>query len=814
MNFTRLTCSLRAAALATVWAFVAAQASMSSATAAERIDYTTRVEPIFRKYCFECHGKGSDEGDLALDRLMQSLRPADDHDKWVAVWQNLRAQTMPPAEAVQPSDAERDTAIHWIEQAVFQLDPARPDPGRITVRRLNRIEYANTIRDLLGVQFNTFDAFPADDTGYGFDVIGDVLNISPLLMEKYVEAAQAIIAKTLPSEIDLTPAIVIYGDNLRDAKDSKRRGKSMPFAEPVTVSRKENVAHAGPYEVIVEMDVTGSDEATSNTCNLVLKIDGKPLGEKDLGWDSNDPIVLRGETKFAKGEHTVALQLVPEDPPEKGEKKLTLNVKRVVLRGPLDGSYREYPPQYRKIFLDGPPPADATARQAYLRKILNHFAERAFRRPVDAATLDRLTAVAQTAERGRKGSFERGVALGLTVILSSPRFLFRVETDAATGGDDRTAPIDEYALASRLSYLFWSSMPDDELMRLAGEGKLRAELRNQVDRLLDDPRSNEFVRNFVGQWLQTRDVETLSVDARKLLGIRDGEEARKIFSQDLRRSLRQETESLFAHLLEENRPLTELLTADYTFLNSKLASFYKIDDVDGNEMRKVKLSRDDHRGGLLTQGSFLIVTSNPTRTSPVKRGLFILENLLGTPAPPPPADVPPLEAVKDSKKKLTMREMMELHRREPLCNSCHSRMDPLGLALEEYSAIGLWRDTEDGKSIETAGKLITGEKFANVRELSKVIAEKRTHDFYRCTTEKLLTYALGRGVEYYDAPAIDRIVTDLDADGRMRTLIYGIVESAPFQLRRKESSVPLAPPVRRGTTKQTTGKASGTQTKE
>lgn len=767
-------------------ALAVASDSRAAAPAQAKIDFAGRVAPLFQKFCGDCHAGGSAEGDLALDRLTAKLDPTADHEKWLAVWQNLRAQTMPPAEEAQPTAAERDLMVHGIEQAVFQLDPTRPDPGRVTVRRLNRTEYANTVRDLLDVQFNTLDAFPADDTGYGFDVIGDVLNISPLLMEKYVDAARTIVEQALPAEMDLTPSTTIYADSFR-SKDGKRRAKTLLFAEPVTVSRTQEIAHAGPYKLSLEMEVTGSDEATSHTANLIVKIDGKQIAEKGLGWDPGEKIVLSTDTTLTKGPHVFSLQLVQEDPPGKNEKKLTLNVKRLVVRGPTDGSYREYPEKYRKIFFDGPPPADATAREAYLRKILRHFADRAFRRPVDPATLDRLTQMAQAAERRAKGSFERGVALGLTAILSSPRFLFRAEVEAPTGGDDRTVPIDEYSLASRLSYLFWSSLPDDELLRLAGEGRLRAELRSQVDRMLDDERSGEFTRNFVGQWLQTRDVEALSIDARKFLGVKTTEEAVKTFNNDLRRAARRETEMLIEHLIEENRPLTELLTADYTFLNSRLAKFYGIDDVDGNDMRKVKLSRDDHRGGLLTQASFLIVTSNPTRTSPVKRGLFILENLLGTPAPPPPADVPPLEDSKDSKKKLTMRQMMELHRRDPLCSSCHSRMDPLGLALEEFNGIGMWRDEEGGKPIETAGKLITGEKFADVRELSQVIAKKRTKDLYRCTTEKLLTYALGRGVEYYDAPAIDRIVADLESDGRIRTLLYGIVESAPFQLRRRDA---------------------------
>jgi hypothetical protein len=383
-------------------------------------------------------------------------------------------------------------------------------------------------------------------------------------------------------------------------------------------------------------------------------------------------------------------------------------------------------------------------------------------------------------------TFEKGVGEALTAVLASPRFLFRAEIQPEPNNPARIVPVDEFALASRLSYFLWSSLPDDELLAAARDGKLRSNLRPQVDRMLKDDRSRRFVRNFAGQWLQTRDVETLNIDARRILGLRRGEEPERFFNGQIRRAMRQETELLFGHLLKENRPLTELLTADYTFLNDRLAEFYGIPGVKGQEMRKVSLPPESHRRGLLTHGTYLIVTSNPTRTSPVKRGLFVLDNLLGTPAPPAPPNVPELEeARRAADKRLTMRQTMEIHREKALCASCHARMDPIGLAMENFNAVGKYRDQEAGQPIDTAGQLVTGEKFNSALELVDVLTTSRKKDFFRCATEKLLTYATGRGVEYYDAPTIEKIVERLERDGgQSRTLIYGIIESAPFQMRR------------------------------
>jgi len=608
---------------------------------------------LLRTFCGDCHFDGAAEGGVALDRMLAEpgaggAAGSVSHGRWVAVWKNLRAGTMPPAAEPQPSAAERKLLLDLVSRGILGVDPARPDPGHVVLRRLNRVEYATTVRDLTGVDENLLDDLPADDTGYGFDTIGDVLSLSPLVMEKYLELAARV------------------GDRVA-AEAAGRRGD-------------------------------------------------------------------------------------------------------------------DYPGHLRRLFPEGPAPVDEAARGGHLRRTLRRLAERGFRRPVDEATLDRLVAVAQAATAD--GSFEKGVAAAVTAVLAAPRFLFRIEEDAPTGAGAPVVPIDEFALAARLSYFLWSTMPDDELFRLAREGRLRTELSRQVERMVKDRRSDALARNFVGQWLQTRDVEALPFDVQRLLGTETRLEGEQIFSDELRRSMRQETNLLFAHVLRENLPATDLLVGARTFLNEVLARYYGIPGVQGREMRLVELSADSHRGGLLTHGSVLVVTSNPTRSSPVKRGLFILDNLLGMPPPPPPADVPPLEKSQASLgADVPMRQLMERHRGDPLCASCHARMDPLGLALERYDALGRWR-ADDAAAIDTAGTLVTGESFADAAELARVIAGPRRRDFHRCLAEKLLTYALGRGVEYFDGPAVDTMVEEVERDGRLMTLLQGVVASVPFQARR------------------------------
>jgi len=608
--------------------------------AAAAARFRDQAQPILQRYCYGCHGDGASEAGRAFDTFASDEALLADRQLWWAVLKNVRAGIMPPAGEERPNDAERRRLFEWIEFDALDIDPRNPDPGRVTLRRLNRTEYRNTIRDLTGVEFDTWDSFPADDTGYGFDNVGDVLSISPLLMEKYLQAAETITGAAVPDRV----------------------------------------------------------------------------------------------------------------PRPKDTSQLT---------------------KYRRIFTAGPPPEEAEARDKYAREILASFARRAYRRPVDEPTIDRLADIAKSTYQAPNQTFEAGIIGAITAVLASPRFLFRVEA-AVESPDDEFPLIDEHSLASRLSYFLWSTMPDDELIGLADRGELRANLPATVQRMIEDERSEEFVKNFAGQWLRSRDVERFETDLD--------------FSHDLGRAMSRETEACFEYIMREDRGVLELIDGNYTFLNERLADHYGIEGVRGRQMRRVELPEDSPRGGVLTQATLLVVTSNPQRTSPVKRGLFILDNILGTPPPPAPPNVPRLEeaaaAIKDHKP--TIREIQEQHRADPLCHSCHARMDPLGLALENFDELGRWREREHEEPIDPSGELLTGEKFKDVRGLKKILKNERRLDFYRCLAEKLLTYALGRGLDYHDEYTVDNIVEKLDQqDGKFSVLLTGVINSAPFQRQRR-----------------------------
>lgn len=750
------------------------------------------IEPILMDYCYDCHGDGMDKGDFAMDEYENLSDHLKNFDVWFETWKNVRSNLMPPADKKQLSDEQREKVLAFIESKVFQIDHENPDPGRVTIRRLNREEYRYTIKDLLRIDFDVEDILPPDDTGYGFDTIGDVLSISPLLMEKYLEAAELVVEEAVPTN---GPEIVEWWQNKKEFRDERSESWSvdwMPFSHARKMEDTPWINFDGEYEIRLDFRIRGSEEASSHSATLKVGVDDKELTSRKLGWDNSRSLTLKTRTTLRKG-NGQRLWIATEtgDPPNEGEKELAVVIDNIRIRGPLDGSQKDYPWHVRYLFSEGPPSDDEDARDPYRRKILKEFATRAFRRPVDDATLERLVAIARTVDKQEGKRFEHGIAQAITAILVSPRFLMRAEIQPEPDNPGKVVPIDEYSLASRLSYFLWSSTPDDELMRLAGEGKLRVSLRDQVDRMLKDEKSDRFIRNFVGQWLMARDVQTIHIDERRILNIRDLGEARRTFNGRLRESMRRESEEFFAHVLRENRPATELLTARYTFLNESLAEWYGVEGVKGNHMRRVDLPKDSKRGGLLSQATFHVVTSNPTRTSPVKRGLFVLENFLATPAPPAVPDVPPLEeSARGGNKDLPLRDLLALHSEQKMCASCHARMDPIGLALENYNPVGLWRDTYKGQPIDASGKLMTGEHFGSARELSHILATSRYRDFHRALSEKLLTYATGRGIEYFDAPTIDKIVNDIETHGAtLREILYGVIESAPFQKRRGDGDM-------------------------
>jgi hypothetical protein len=754
---------------------------------ADDAGYEAEILPLLENYCFSCHGEGISKGDFSMDEFKDLAGHLKDRKHWLAVWRNLRSQIMPPADEDQPTPEEKRKLQQWIEREVFQLDPANPDPGRVTIRRLNRNEYRNAVFDLLGVDYDTKDVFPPDDTGYGFDNIGDVLSISPLLMEKYIAAADEVVSLALPEGAAAqVPRTDIGGDALKAPGDDRTTGRWLPFAAKQRVEVEQDIRWDGDYQVTVEYAIRGATEATVHEAVMAVTAGGAKVGEVSLGWDQRRVIELSGKATLKKGRQNIAVSLSPGRPPAGGEEELFLTVHRVILQGPLGGDQKEYAKGYRMIFVDGEPPEEEGARERYARKIMRSFVSRAFRKPLDDSTIDRLVDIVNEVDRQPGKDFQDGIKQAIATCLASPRFLFRVEIQPEPNNPAKIVPLDEYSIAARLSFFLWGSVPDDELLSLAFNNKLRANLRPQVDRMLKDPRAMRLTENFIGQWLQARDVEAVPISAKDILGLASNRDAARAFDVRLRDDMRRETELLFDFILRENRPAEELISARYSFLNGRLARFYGIDGVEGEEFRPVDLTEHPERGGVLTQGSVLLVTSNPTRTSPVKRGLFVLDNLLGTPAPPAPPSEPKLEdAAKKGGVTPTMREMMEIHRSNPDCRGCHARMDPIGLALENFNALGQFRTSEHGKKIETGGQLLTGEKFSNIAELKQVLATGRREDFYRCLSEKLLTYAIGRGIEYYDATTIDLLVDRLEkSDGRLRELIYGIVESAPFQKRR------------------------------
>ena len=724
---------------------------------------------------------------------------------------------------------------------MFKTEPANLDPGRVTVRRLNRVEYRNTIRDLMGVDFDTEKEFPPDDSGHGFDNIGDVLTLPPMLLEKYLAAARAVVTRAVPAVPGLPAERVVSGRSFggAEASASARTNRNQGAANALTLSYYDSASasntfkaqHAGRYQLL--LDFTANERFVDNQfdynkCRLVFKADGRELHRKEYTREGGKAFHYEFDQDWKAGDHELVIEVHPLTPDQKQVRSLTMRLDSVTVRGPMNAKYWVRPKNYERFFTKDTPKS-ASARRQYAREILEPFVQKAYRRPVDAKTVDRLVTLAESTYTQKGKEFEQGIGQAMVAVLASPRFLFREESAEQSGGKVHPL-VDEYALASRLSYFFWSSMPDDELLRLAGEKKLRANLAAQTKRLQADKKSEAFVRNFVGQWLQTRDIETVQIDARQVLSreapvdqdfekrrlrfreLRDKDEAtltpeekkemeemrasfgrrfgrgglRAELTGDLRRAMRQETERTFDYIIRQDRSLLELLDSDYTFLNEKLARHYGLTNlnVTGDEMVLVKLPADSPRGGVITHGSVLAVTSNPTRTSPVKRGLFILDNLLGTPPPPPPPDIPPLEdAAKAMKEKtLTLRETLALHREQPLCSSCHNRMDPLGLALENFNAMGMWRDQERSVPVDATGKLMSGESFTNIKELKKILVRNHKAEFYHTVAEKLLTYALGRGLEYYDMATVDAIVERLEkSNGRPSELLAGIIESAPFQ---------------------------------
>ncbi|MEJ6603841.1 MAG: DUF1592 domain-containing protein [Opitutaceae bacterium] len=795
--------------------------------------FRSDVEPILDEFCYDCHGLGTNEGGVTLDEF--TAETIADTDLWLRVLRNTRSHIMPPREEALPSDEDRKNLRTWIKTGPFGIDPANPDPGQLTVQRLNRIEYQNTIYDLMGVNFDTRDAFPPDNTGEGFDNIGEILTLSPMLLEKYFDAAINIVGQAVPLEPWIMPERKLEGEKLAklfspapNAADRSDEYLQLSFYDASTRFAQIGVDRPGKYQIglkISPKSFVSFQGFDYSKCRLIFRIDNEVKIDQEFENTSSKIFEYTFDYDWVPGEHQFSFEVVPVSVDPEKIKRLKMRVDHLTIRGPFDRSHWVRPENYAQFF-PGDVPQDPAARHAYTNQLLSKFAARAFRRPVDAITLKRLVNMAEEVAAQDGFNFESGMAQAMTAVLASPRFLFREEAiRSASTQDTRHPEIDDFSLASRLSYFLWSTMPDAELMELAENNQLRPNLEQQIARMMQDPRSDNFMKNFAGQWLHARDIESVNVSSLDIW-LRDNPDptlfiAQKEYSKlreipenqrtaeqqadydrtraivraaynikrpQLKRQettpMRQETEMFFEYVIRKDRPIAELIDSNYTFLNEHLANHYGIPDVKGRHMRRVELPAGSPRGGVLTQGTLLAYTSNPTRTSPVKRGVFILENILGTPPAAPPPNIPALEDITnpDDLAALSLRETLAMHREDPLCSSCHERMDPLGLALENFNAMGRWRESELNQPIDMAGQLVTGETFDSIQEFKHVLATERLSDFYYCFSEKLLTYALGRGLEYYDVETVDHLVETLkSSDGRPSALFRAIVSSAPFQ---------------------------------
>jgi Protein of unknown function (DUF1592)/Protein of unknown function (DUF1588)/Protein of unknown function (DUF1587)/Protein of unknown function (DUF1585)/Protein of unknown function (DUF1595) len=689
------------------------------------------------------------------------------------VLEKLQTGEMPPKKKRQPTADEKKAFLGWLETALAKSAcTTAPNPGRVTLRRLNRAEYNNTVRDLLGLDFQPAEDFPADDVGYGFDNIGDVLALSPLLFEKYMAAAERIAEKAFTPEIvPLPPNITYRGFEMQaTAKADTFRERAKVFSEGELFTTHK---FKGDGTYLFKVRAYGG-EIDGDPVRVGVAVDGRQVHKTELRKyiaGQGNPPIRDFKLPVTGGSHRVAVSILnPKTNPNESEpRKRSRSVffSTLEIQGPLPKNEREPTEAYRRIMIAQP--GTGVSDHEAARRICENLARRAFRRPVTPAEVDRLVKFVDLAKAKGDG-FDKGIQLAVQAILVSPHFLFKVERDRPLL--DKPYQITEDELATRLSYFLWSSMPDEELMRLADRGDLRKNLESQVRRMLKDPKARSLGENFAGQWLQVRNVLSIMIDPALFPG----------FDDELRAAMAQETTLFFEAIVNEDRSILDFIDGDFTFVNERLAKHYGIPGVRGPEFRRVSL-KGTPRAGILTQGSVLTVTSNATRTSPVKRGKYILETLLNAPPPPPPPMVPELKDVADRDATGSLRHRMEQHRSNPDCAVCHDKMDALGFAFENFDAVGAWR-TKDGRfAIDPSGTMPDGREFKDPAELQKLLRSE-PDKFRRCLAEKLLTYALGRGVEATDRCAVDSICKTAAGTGdTFSAMVVAVVTSEPFQMR-------------------------------
>ena len=755
-------------------------------------------QSLVNRYCLGCHNDRALQGGLSLEAA-----PLDDvaghPEVWERVVRKLRAGAMPPEGVARPDADAYQGLLDHVETALDARADAAPDPGRTdTFRRLNRTEYRNAVRDLLDLDVDVAALLPRDDASYGFDNVG-LVELSPTLMERYLAAAQKISRLAVGSSAIVPGSRVV---TLRPDLTQEAHLDGLPFGTRGGAAVDHTFPLDGEYEIEVRLARNRNEnvEGLRDPHVVEMLLDGRRLklftvvpDRNRLGGYYADEGVdqhLDLRLHVTAGPHTVGAAFLRKNAAlietERQPYQAQFNQDRhprqqpavhsISISGPFNPSGAGDTPSRNRIFTCRP--ATAADEADCAARIVSALARRAYRRPVSYGDLEMPLSFY---ERGRaEGGFEAGVELALRALLTSPEFLFRIEEDPAGAAPGTPYRLGDFALASRLSFFLWSSIPDDELLDLAEAGRLRDPqvLEAQVRRMLTDPRAGALTANFAGQWLHLRNLETAAPNLRRFPD----------FDDNLRRAFRRETELLFGSVVEEDRSVLDLLQAGYTFLNERLARHYGIPGVYGSRFRRVELPADSPRGGLLGHGSVLTVTSYATRTSPVLRGKWILDNLLGMPPPPPPANVPPLEEPEPGVAARSMRERMEAHRVNPACAACHRLMDPAGLSLENFDAIGRWRDRgEDWSPIDARGSIPGGGEFDGMEGLRDAVLA-RPHVFAGAVAEKLLTYALGRGLDHNDGPAVRRIVRGAAGeDYRFSSLVLGIVESIPFQMRRSQS---------------------------
>ncbi len=744
--------------------------------------FRQHVAPILTKVCSQCHNEQLASGGMNILNFTDPGSVQENREEWEIIVRQVRGGQMPPRGLPRPAPQQVQAFVRTIEGTFEQMDRAlQPDPGRVTARRLNRSEYSNTIRDLLGVEFRADRAFPTDDSGEGFDNIADVLTISPLLMEKYLSAAERIATRALgleklPKPIETTYSIKAM---LSGATAGGAGGGTIRRLGPGTIEVTHRFDFDGEYNIRIGLPgVRGVD---GKPVRMSVWLDGNLVDTRDIETKPSGLVYFNpfSEEQFriavTEGEHVIRAGFVDDEYVASLPEKDYYNSKKnkfpdaVTLVGPFPGAGEK---ASRKKILTCDPKSGTTC----IERILHTLARRAYRRPVtptEVASLMRF--VSDSTRNGH--SVEYGIRTALAAVLVSPHFLFRIERDADRKDPSKVHRISDLELASRLSYFLWRSMPDDELLGLAEARKLHdnAVLRAQVKRMIDDARSASFADDFAGQWLELRNLDTARPDPDRFL----------YWGPELRAGMKTETRMFFEHMLRNNRPLSEFLDAKYTFLNERLAWFYGIEGVKGGEFRKVDLT-GEQRGGLLGQASILTLTSYPSRTSVVIRGKYILQNILGTPPPPPPPDVPALEE-ESVGTNASLRQQMEKHRSNAVCASCHSKMDVLGFGLENYDAIGKWR-TKDGKfPVDSSGTLPDGRTFSGPGQLREALLAQMP-EFAQTVVEKMMIYALGRGLQRYDHIVAKEITRTLAAsDYPFQSVVYEVIESLPFQSRRGES---------------------------